>query len=259
MKLIQSRENPQVRALLKLAASSRERRKTGTTVLEGENLLRAYHDAGGKAELVALSEAAYARPQLRQLLETVNAKTRLLLADGLVDKMSELVSGTGVLAVVKTPNPEPIPLELSSCVLLENVQDPGNLGSILRTAAAAGIPHVFLSPGSVFAWSPKVVRAGMGAHFLLSIHEDADFRGLLAHFDGRVVATAVRAERSLHEADLRGPVAWIFGNEGAGLSEEARRLATDTLCIPMPGQAESLNLAAAAAICLFEQVRQRAA
>ncbi len=257
MKSIHSKDNPQVKALIKLAGSSRERRRTGTTLLEGEHLVRAYRESGGIAETLLASESALARPEIRSFFEDVPAKSRLVLADGLLARVSQLVSSAGVAAVIRTPLPSPAPQSISTCLLLENIQDPGNLGSILRTAVAAGVSQVFLSKGSVFAWSPKVIRAGMGAHFFLSIFEGVDVDEFGRSFRGSVVAMEPRARASLYELDLRGPVAWVFGNEGAGLSEGARRLATHRVRIPMPGPAESLNVAAAAAICLFEQLRQR--
>jgi len=258
LKLIRSRDNPQVKALIKLAGSSRVRRETGTTLLEGEHLVRAYRESGGKAETIFAAETAMAKPEIRALLEAPPADTRLVLADRLVDQISQLVSAAGVGAVVRTPEPELLPRTLASCVLLENIQDPGNLGSILRSAVAAGIAQAFLSRGSVFAWSPKVLRAGMGAHFFLSIFEAVDLAEVARGFPGRIVAMEPCAQPSLFDLDLKGPVAWIFGNEGAGLSESVLRLATHRARIPMPGSAESLNVAAAAAICLFEQLRQRA-
>jgi len=258
LKLIRSRDNPQVKALVKLASSSRERRETGTTLLEGEHLVRAYRESGGKAETIFASETAMAKPEIRALLEGAPADTRLVLADRLVDRISQLVSTAGIGAVVRTPESGLPPRTLASCVLLENIQDPGNLGSILRSAVAAGIAQVFLSRGSVFAWSPKVIRAGMGAHFFLSIFEAVDLADIARACSGRNVAMEPRAQASLYELYLKGPVAWAFGNEGAGLSEGVLRLATDRARIPMPGSAESLNVAAAAAICLFEQVRQNA-
>jgi len=258
LKLIRSRDNPQVKALVKLAGSSRERSKTGTTLLEGEHLVRAYRESGGRAETIFAAETAMAKPEIRALLEGAPADARLVLADRLVDRISQLVSAAGVGAVVRTPEPRLLPRTLASCVLLENIQDPGNLGSILRSAVAAGIAQVFLSRGSVFAWSPKVLRAGMGAHFFLSIFEAVDPAEVARGFPGRIVAMEPRAQPSLFDLDLKGPVAWIFGNEGAGLSESVLRLATHRARIPMPGSAESLNVAAAAAICLFEQLRQRA-
>jgi len=257
VKSIRSKDNPQVKALIKLAGSSRERRRTGSTILEGGHLVRAYQESGGVAETILASETALADPEVRRFFENIPARSRLALADGLLDRISQLVSSAGVAAVIKTPRPGPVPHSVSDCLLLENIQDPGNLGSILRTAVAAGVSQVFLSKSSVFAWSPKVIRAGMGAQFFLSIFEGIDVDEFARSFRGSVVAMEPRARASLYELDLRGPVAWVFGNEGAGLSESVRRLATHRVRIPMPGPAESLNVAAAAAICLFEQIRQR--
>jgi TrmH family RNA methyltransferase len=204
------------------------------------------------------SESALADPAIRTLVEEIPAAVRLSLSDSIFGTVSQLASAAGVAAVIRTPAPGPVPKPLPGCLLLESIQDPGNLGSILRTAVAAGTRQVFLSRSSVFAWAPKVVRAGMGAHFFLSIFEGVDLAEIARAFAGRIVATSPRATASLYELDLRGDVAWLFGNEGAGLSEEARSLAATQVRIPMPGQAESLNVAAAAAICLFEQIRQRA-
>jgi RNA methyltransferase, TrmH family len=259
MKLIKSRDNAQVKALVKLAASSQERRRTGHTLLEGERLVRAFRDSGATAEAIFAGESALAAAGVRDLVENAPAHSRFVLSDSLVERISQLVSAAGIAAVVKTPEPGPLPRKPSSCLLLEGIQDPGNLGSILRTAVAAGLPQVFLSTGSVFAWSPKVVRAGMGAHFSLSIFEGVDLGEVARAFDGSIVAMGPRAEVSIFELDLTGPVAWLFGNEGGGLSAGAQRLATRQARIPMPGAAESLNVAAAAAICLFEQLRQRGA
>jgi TrmH family RNA methyltransferase len=258
LKLIRSRDNPQVKALAKLASSSRERRETGATLLEGEHLVQAYRDSGGKAETLFASESAMARPGIRALVENAPANARLVLADRLVEQISQLASAAGVAAVVRTPKRGPLERPMASCLLLEGVQDPGNLGSILRSAVAAGIGQVFLSSGSVFAWAPKVVRSGMGAHFSLSIFEAVDPAEVVRGFPGRVIAMEPGANESLFDLDLKGPVAWLFGNEGAGLSDAASLIAHHRVRIPMPGSAESLNLAAAAAICLFEQVRQRA-
>ena len=259
MKVIQSRENPQFKGLVKLASSSRERRRAGSTIIEGEHLVRAYLESGGVAETVLASESAVARPGIRELVEAAPANSYLVLADALLARISQLVSAAGVAAVIRTPQPGPLPQTAVDCVLLEDLQDPGNVGSILRTAVAAGLRHVLLSRDSVFAWAPKVVRAGMGAHFSLSIFQDIDQREFARGFGGLVVATELRAEASLYDLDLRGPVAWIFGNEGAGLSEKVASIAARRVRIPMPGPAESMNVAAAVAVCLFEQVRQRAA
>jgi TrmH family RNA methyltransferase len=259
LKAIRSRSNPAVKALVKLAGSSRERRRTGTTLLEGERLVRAYGESGGRAQALLASESALADPAVRRFVENFPAREHLALSDGIFGSVSQLASAAGVAAVIRTPEPGPVPKAAPGCLLLENIQDPGNLGSILRTAVAAGTRQIFLSRGSVFAWAPKVVRAGMGAHFFLSIHEGVDLAEIARSFSGRIIATGPRAATSLYDVDLRGDVAWLFGNEGAGLSPEAKGMSTVQVRIPMPGQTESMNVAAAAAICLFEQVRQRGA
>jgi TrmH family RNA methyltransferase len=141
-------------------------------------------------------------------------------------------------------------------LLLEDIQDPGNLGSMLRSAAAAGCDAVFLSAACADAWSPKVLRAGMGGHFVLAIHESIDLPEVAAGFRGRVIAASLGAQENLFDCDLRGDLAFAIGNEGAGLSA-ALLAVCQPVRIPMPGRMESLNAAAAAAVCLFECVRQR--
>lgn len=259
MKLLKSRDNPDFRKLVKLSSSSRERRASSMTILEGEHLVDAYRASGAVAEALVAGESAYQVPRLRALFERTPAKTRMLISDRLVPQLSQVVTATGLFAVIRTPACAAAPQGRDNCLLLEAIQDPGNLGSIFRSAAAAGVRRVFLSPGTVFAWAPKVVRAGQGAHFLLSIHEKALLADVSRAFQGKVVATDPRATIGLYQADLSGPVAWLFGNEGSGLSAELAAVATLRVRIPMPGPAESLNVAAAAAICLFEQVRQNAA
>ena len=143
-------------------------------------------------------------------------------------------------------------------VVLDRVQDPGNLGTILRTTAAAGIGDVLLTEGCAQAWSPRVLRAGMGAHFSLRLREHVDPLALLAGFPGPRLATAPGARaRPLYEHDLDRPVAWLFGAEGQGLSPALLAAADARVVIPMAAAIESLNVGAAVAVCLFEQVRQQ--
>ena len=220
--------------------------------------MTAYRASGGTAETLVASESGYARGEIRALFDETPARARVLLADRLFDSLAQVATPTGILAVVTTPTAEGLPATLETCLLLEGIQDPGNLGSILRTAAAAGVRQVFLAPGCVFAWSPKVLRAGQGAHFSLSIHEGAPLAALAARCAGQVVATDPHAGPSVFDLDLAGVVAWVLGSEGGGVSPGLAAHATVRARIPMPGPAESLNVAAAAAICLFEQVRQRA-
>jgi len=256
MKRIQSRDNPQLKMLTKLATSIRERRDSGLTLLDGDHLVEAYADCGGTANVVAISETALARTHQKALFERCPAQARLILADRLLDAVSPVATASGMIAAIPVPESGPWPALAETCLLLEDIQDPGNLGSMLRTAAAAGLRHVALSKGCASAWSPKTIRAGMGAHFRLHLHENANLVALAGAFQGKVAATEPKAEKTLYATDLCVPVAWLFGNEGAGLSPELSRCAGERLAIPMPGQVESLNVAGAVAVCLFEQVRQ---
>jgi TrmH family RNA methyltransferase len=257
IKRISSRDNALFKRVARLAASARERREQGATLLDGPHLVSAYGSAGGIAEAVLASESAYARTEVRRLFDDTAARARALLSDRLFAEIAQVVEPVGLLAVIRTPGPPALPTGAQNCVLLDGIQDPGNLGSMLRSAAAAGVKHLFLSKGCVFAWSPKVLRAGQGAHFALAIHEHAPLTEIARAYPGTVATTAARAEVSLFDADLHGPVAWIFGSEGAGVSPALAATATLRVHIPMPGTAESLNVAAAAAVCLFEQVRQQ--
>ena len=258
MRVIRSRDNALYRSLVKVGSSPRERKRAGLTLLDGEHLVEAWRDYGmAPVEVLAASESAMERAELRGLVESTPARARLVLADALLRQLSQLATPPGVMAAVHTPPPPPLPAEVGDGVFFEGIQDPGNLGSMLRSALAAGVTDVFLSPGAAQAWSPKVLRAGMGAHFRLSIHEGVDLAELVRRARGAVIATEPEAPASLYEADLRRPVLWLFGNEGAGLTEHAAGLAAERVSIPMPGPAESLNLAAAVAVCLFEQARQR--
>ncbi len=257
MKHILSRENPQLKILAKLATSIRERRNTGLTLLDGDHLIAAYAESGGIADILAIGETALTRPQQKALFERCPSRTQLVLGDRLLESISQVASASGIVAAIPIPEPGPWPELAETCLLLEGIQDPGNLGTVLRTAVAAGLRHVALSGGCAAAWAPKTIRAGMGAHFRVHLHENADLVSLACKFSGKVVATEPRAERKLYASDLRGPIAWLFGNEGAGLTPALSRCASDHLAIPMPGEAESLNVAGAVAVCLFEQVRQK--
>jgi TrmH family RNA methyltransferase len=256
MKNISSASNPRYKALQRLVHSSQERKKRGLSVLDGARLVAAYREQGGTPEEVVISRSASGDPQVLALLRDLVRPEPVVLSDALFASVSSVATPSGIIAVVKTPSPQPVPREMDSCVMLEGLQDPGNLGSILRSCAAAGVRHVLLSKGTVHAWSPRVLRAAMGAHFALNIYEHVDLPQAAEAFPGKRVATDQRAARTLYAADLTGRVALIFGTEGRGLSPWMRSVADEVVAIPLPGAIESLNVAAAAAVCLFERVRQ---
>ena len=256
---ITSRENPLYKQLRQLATSSQARRNAGRTLLDGVHLCQAYLAQVGMPGLCVVGASASSLPEVAAILGLCDAggAARVVLPDPLFGAISQVEHGIDLVFVIDTPHGAAAPRLQQSAVLLDNLQDPGNLGSILRSAAAAGIESVFCSPGTVFAWAPKVLRAGMGAHFLLTIAENVDLAVLVDASTIPVVATSSHADSTLYALDLRAPVAWLFGHEGQGVSPDLLARAAHRVAIPQPGAIESLNVAASAAICFFEQVRQR--
>jgi TrmH family RNA methyltransferase len=255
MKQIQSHDNPFFKELVKLCGSARQRSKANQTLLDGTHLLAAYLESGQQPQHILLNAAALQDKEISALLKRAAGVPVTQLDDKLFAQLSELKTPTGILALIGIRHP-PV-MQSSFALLLEDIQDPGNLGSMLRSAAAAGCDAVFLSTGCADAWSPKVLRAAMGGHFALRIYERQDLPGVAKGFAGELLAASLQAKRSLYECGLRGNVAFMIGNEGAGLSADLLEQATQKIAIPMRGKVESLNAAAAAAICLFEAVRQR--
>lgn len=253
MKRIASRDNPFFKQVKRLAQSGRERRDAGRTVLDGIHLIAAYEQAIGPVERLIVGEEASAREEIARYIA---GRAVCLFADALLKDVGVVESPSGIMAVVPIP-PGPAPRFAVDTVLLDGVQDPGNVGTILRTAAAAGFHQILLSADCAAAWSPKVLRAGQGAHFQMSILEDADLATFLQDFHGTGVVTQLGDSVSLYDAELPAPVAWIFGSEGAGVRPEIAAAARVRVRIPMPGAVESLNVAVASAICLFETVRRR--
>jgi len=257
MKSIQSRDNPFYKELARLSASSRQRRKSAQTLLDGAHLLASYLDSGKQPQHILLNAAAMRDNEIAGLLQRLNGVPVTLLDDGLFARLSELKTPSGILALIEMPRPDTRVTQSRFALLLEDVQDPGNLGSMLRSAAAAGCDAVFLSQACADAWSPRVLRAAMGGHFALDIHEDADLTDIAAKFNGATFAATLQARDSLYVHVYTGNVAFVFGNEGAGLSAQLLDAVQHAILIPMPGKIESLNAAAAAAVCLFEAARQR--
>jgi TrmH family RNA methyltransferase len=259
VKAITSRDNPFYKRLKALAASTHHQKKSGQALLEGFHLAAAYLDVAGQPETCLVTEGALRHEEAQAIVARIDAERIVTLPDALFGQLSNVVHGVGMLLVVnKMEAPLPERVE-SSCIVLDGVQDAGNVGSILRSAAAAGVEHVFCAPGTAYAWSSKVLRSGMGAHFLLAIHEDVEAAALMTRLAVPAAMTDSHAAQALYDCDLSGPIAWIFGNEGAGVSAPWRAAVAHRLTIPQPGGMESLNVAAAAAICLFEQCRQQRA
>jgi TrmH family RNA methyltransferase len=257
IKRISSRDNPFFKSLLKISSSARERREAGQTLLDGAHLLRAYLDAENIPLHLLINEEALQDTEIVSLLEACAEVPQTQLDDSLFAQISELKTPNGLLALIAIPTAKVAVSHSQFALLLEDIQDPGNLGSILRSAAAAGCDAIFLSQGCADAWSPKVLRAGMGGQFALSLHESSDLLRVAGEFTGKILAASLHAEQSLYESNLRGKLAFAIGNEGSGLSPALLDAVQQHFTIPMPGKVESLNAAAATAVCLFEAVRQR--
>lgn len=254
---ITSRDNPTFRELAELAHSARERRRQGRSVLEGIHLCEAWLQRHGAPRIAVATDAGLAHPEVAPLLAR-HAVVPTLLSGDLFDAVSTLQHGVGLVFVVDTPNPG-LPATIDAdAVYLDRLQDPGNVGTVLRSCAAAGVMTVLTAPGTAWCWSPKVLRAGMGAHFHLSIHEAVPWSAVRSRLAVEAIGTRVLQAGSLFEADLHAPALWLLGNEGEGLSEEIGADVTRWIRIPQAEGVESMNVAAAAAVCLFEQRRQRA-
>lgn len=254
MRHIQSRDNALFKELKRLAQSGRERKKTGLTLLDGIHLIEAYESSVGSVETLVVNEEGLTRTEIQDFL--VN-REYVLLPDSLFRDAGVVEHPSGIMAVAGFPGPGGKPDMATDTLVLDGLQDPGNVGTLLRTAAAAGFRQVLLSADCAAPWSPKVLRAGQGAHFVLDIFEDADLPGFLSDYAGTAAVTCLEGAQSLYEARWEGPVAWVFGSEGQGVRPEVLAAAGLKIKIPMPGRVESLNVGAAAAVCLFETVRRR--
>ena len=252
---ISSRDNPIFKRLKKLAESARARREARMTLLDGEHLLAAYLDAGGQPQTLVRAASCDAG-RFEQFAGKCPHAKAIELPDALFAELSPVATPTGMLAEAAWLTPPAIdatPL----VIVLEDIQDPGNLGSMLRTGAAAGATQAVLSKGCHDPWSPKALRGGQGAQFVLPMLQGADLVTWLHGFAGRSIALALAEDSDFYALDLGGPLALIAGNEGAGLSEAVCGAATLSAHIPMAGRIESLNASAALAVAVFEVVRQR--
>jgi RNA methyltransferase, TrmH family len=258
MKQITSRENPAFKRLRALLEDARARKEEGATVLDGAHLLEVALNRGCLIPCVVVTPDSRLKPEIATLLARpeLAAAQVLEMPASLLRALSPVEHPSGVVAELRIPVAERA--GTGDVLVLAGVQDTGNLGTLLRTAAAAGIGRAWLSADCTQAWSPKALRAGMGAQLFMNIEERAPLSERLCAFSGQIIATALSdTTQPLYALDLRPDTAWIFGSEGQGVPRQLQAQAQILAGIPMPGGMESLNVAAAAAVCLFEQVRQR--
>lgn len=256
--MITSTKNPKIQRIRSLLARPKERREAGMFVLEGVRLVEEALAAGWAAELVLYAENVSARG--RGIVNSFASRGAQVeeVAPEVLAAISDTQTPQGLLAVLPIQS-LPLPERLDFAFIPDGVRDPGNLGTMLRTAAAAGVGAIFLPPGTADPYSPKVLRAAMGAHFRLPIHSAtwAEIAASLSNASLQVYLAAAGEGIPYTKADFRSPVVLIIGGEAEGAGEEAARLAHTRVHIPMPGGINSLNAAVAAGILLFEAVRQR--
>jgi RNA methyltransferase, TrmH family len=253
VKTVTSRDNPVLMGLRKLARDPAAYRKRGAVWLEGDHLCSAYLQRGGQPTQAVISEQAWAQPALRALAQA--ATQVVVVPQALLADVSSLESPAALGFVVPWLAGAEVKPHAPT-VVLDRLQDAGNVGAVLRSAGAFGFTQVVALKGTAALWSPKVLRAGMGAHFGLHLVEVADEAALHA-LQVPLLATSSHAAMALHQVALPWPCAWVMGHEGQGVSAALMARCAQSLRIPQPGGEESLNVAAAAAVCLYESVRQR--
>jgi len=249
---ISAKDNPLLVKLRKLARDPSAYRKLGELWLEGEHLCSALRTRGQRPAQAVLAQSAWAQPALRQL--AFWAPRVVVVPDALFDGFSALESPARLGFVLTLPA-APVIDPAAASVVLDRVQDAGNVGSILRSAAAFGVGQVLALQGTAALWSPKVLRAAMGAHFGLRLVEGLSPDDL-AVLTVPLVGTSLTTDALLPTAALPQPCAWVLGHEGQGVAPAVLARCALVLRIPQPGGEESLNVAAAAAVCLYESMRR---
>ena len=244
--VVRSRDNPLLQRLRRLLRDPAGYRRLGEAWVEGEHLCEACVARGVPVAHAVLAERGEAIPRLRALARHATRVT--VVADALFDALSGLESPAPIGFLLALPAEPPLQPGVPSLVL-DRLQDAGNVGSLLRSASALGVPQVVALKGTAALWSPKVLRAGMGAHLGLRLVEGAEPEALEA-LAVPCVATSSHRGEWLHRARLPHPCAWLMGHEGQGLSAALEARASFQVRIAQPGGEESLNVAAAAAICL---------
>lgn len=254
--LITSDKNTTVKLVKALLGQARQRNKHGQTVIEGVHLIDAALRSDYPFVQILLSESARSHPEVQQILTRLPTYTPILtLSDALYESVRSLGTGIDIMAVIKIPTPN-LSMMADDCLILNDVQDSGNVGTLLRTAAAVGIHNILCTSATAQAWSPKTLRAGMGAQFALTIFEGLSVQDILDNVQTPLFATSSHTDTVIYQHDLRQPIAWIMGHEGQGVCDELMQCATP-IALPQPNGQESLNVAIAGSLCLYETLRQR--
>jgi len=254
-KLITSSQNSKIKLVSSLLGRVKERREANAFVVEGVRLVEEAANRDWRFEMALYDESVSERGQ--KLVERLRGSKVDVeeISTGLMKSLSETETPQGIFAVV-TQKQLPIPHSLNFILIPDQIRDPGNLGTLLRSAAAAGVQAVLIPPETADVFSPKAVRSGMGAHFRLPIHS-MTWTGIRDQTKEMQIYLADMDGQSCWQTDLRQALALIIGSEAEGASEEAKRLATQKISVPMSGDIESLNAGVAGSILMFEVLRQR--
>jgi TrmH family RNA methyltransferase len=256
MKLISSEANPSFRRWLRIAGTPRVVREEGLTLAEGVHLAQAALAAGVPVAAVLLRKGAR-HGEIDAVMAQLDGVAAYELSPALYDRIAPVEQGAGLMLALPLPEAQLPQCAQCDIVYLDGVQDPGNAGAVIRSAAAAGVRHVLAGPGTAALWAPRVLRAAMGAHFRLAVHERVPAANLPAVLDGPWIAAVAHDAPSLWTHDFsEGAIGWVFGAEGSGPSDDALAVSRHRVCIPTSTAVESLNVGAAAAICLFERLRR---
>jgi TrmH family RNA methyltransferase len=253
--MITSSQNPKLKLVRSLQGRAKERREAGMFVVEGVRLVEEAVKAHWPFEFLLFSDGLSERG--KELVNNLTADQIELeeVSGDLLQNVSETETPQGILAVLKLYS-LPIPDSPTFLLIPDQIRDPGNLGTLLRSAAATGAQAILLPPETTDAFAPKVLRAGMGAHFQVPIHSMV-WDEIREHIEDMKIYLADMNGQSCWKTDLCKPLALIIGGEAGGASEEAQKLATHKISIQMPGNVESLNAGVAGSVLMFEIVRQR--
>lgn len=258
--MITSMQNTKVKKIIQLLNKSKTRKKEGLFIVEGKKIISEI-DKSRFSEIFVTE--TYYENQRTYVDGLIQENIRIeIVSDSIMKHISGSVTPQGILGIIKI-----VPMELNILmdkkpliIILENIQDPGNLGTIIRTADAVGASGIIISKGSVDVYNPKVVRATMGSIFRVPIISESNLRediNILREKGIEILASHLQGSSNIYDCDLTHGVGILIGNEGNGLSEDITQLAHKNIKIPMIGRSESLNAGVATSIIAYEVLRQR--
>lgn len=253
---INSAQNPLIKKVAKLSKNSKFRIKENLIILDGIHLCEEILKKNKSFNHLFIT-SKFKKNEAFKKFEKI--KNIIVISETLMQKITPSNSPIGILGVINRPKKQEIKNKISHnfILLLENIQDPGNLGTIFRTAVASGVQSIFCDSQCTDLFSSKVMRAGMGAHFYIDIFENFDLKTFPQFFEGKILGTFLETDaKNIFEINLNEPTAFLFGNEGTGISPQLKPICSQKITIPMANNFESLNVSIASGICLFEKFRQ---